>query len=86
MAGLLASGLTAFAQTRARARTHYTASRAMVVLQVIAVQVGPVAFALAGASLVWGFRGGLYWVVPGMVFTFVGAMFVSWVLLVEIRR
>jgi modulator of FtsH protease len=84
--GLLASALTAFAQTRARARSHYNASRGLVVLQVVAVQIGPLGFALAGASLVWGFPGGVYWVVPGMLFTFVGAMFVSWVLLVEIRR
>ncbi len=55
--GLVASALTAFAQTRARARTHYNASRGLVALQVVAVQIGPLAFALAGASLMWGFRG-----------------------------
>jgi hypothetical protein len=56
--GLLASALTAFAQTRARARTHYNASPGLVALQVVAVQVGPVAFGLAGASLAWGFGAG----------------------------
>jgi hypothetical protein len=84
--GLVASAFTAFVQTRARARANYNVSPGLAVLQVVAVQFGPLAFALAGASLVWGLRGGLYWVVPGMLFTFVGAMFVSWVLLIEIRR
>ena len=65
---------------------HYHVSPGLAVLQVVAVQIGPLAFGLACASLVWGFWGGLYWVVPGMLFTFVGAMFVSWVLLIEIRR
>jgi hypothetical protein len=84
--GLVASALTAIVQTKARAHAHYNVSAGLAVLQVVAVQIGPLAFAMAGASLVWGFPGGLYWVVPGMLFTFVGAMFVSWVLLIEIRR
>ncbi len=85
--GLIASALTAFVQTRARAPAHsYVSPTTLTVLQIAAVQAGPLSFGIAGASLVWGRGGGLYWVVPGMLFTFIGAMFVSWVLLIEIRR
>jgi hypothetical protein len=40
----------------------------------------------AGATLVAGAGGGLYWTVPALVAGFVGAVFNAWVLLVEILR
>jgi hypothetical protein len=41
---------------------------------------------IAGISLVAGAGGGLYWLVPGVAFTFVASMLDAWVLLVEIQR
>jgi len=41
---------------------------------------------VAGASLMTGDGGGLYWVVAGIVFAIVGAVANAWVLLVEILR
>jgi hypothetical protein len=41
---------------------------------------------LAGVALLaWGF-GGRYWVVPGVIFSFMVALQNVWVLLVEINR
>jgi hypothetical protein len=41
---------------------------------------------VAGLSLLFGFAGGLHWLVPGVILAFVGAMNNSWILLVEIIR
>lgn len=40
----------------------------------------------AGVSLLAGTGGGLYWLVPGVVFALMGGIINSWVLLVEILR
>jgi hypothetical protein len=42
--------------------------------------------AVAGASLIAGTGGGLYWLLPGVICCLVGSMFNAWVLLVEIVR
>jgi hypothetical protein len=41
---------------------------------------------IAGASLILGWGGGFYWLVPGVMFAFVGGVINTWVLLVEILR
>ena len=41
---------------------------------------------LAGASLLLGSGGGLYWLVPALVVSFLAAVSSAWVLLVEIHR
>jgi hypothetical protein len=41
---------------------------------------------LAGASLLLGAGGGLYWLVPALVVSFLAAVSSAWVLLVEIHR
>jgi len=41
---------------------------------------------VAGVSLMAGWGGGLYWLVPGVVITLVGCVLNTWVLLVEILR
>jgi hypothetical protein len=41
---------------------------------------------VAGASLMAGQGGGLYWLVPGVVIALVGCVLNTWVLLVEILR
>jgi hypothetical protein len=43
-------------------------------------------FLVAGASLIPGAGGGLYWLVPGIVFALLEAVLDAWVLLVEILR
>jgi len=41
---------------------------------------------VAGISLMAGAGGGLYWIVPGIVFSVVGGIVNTWVLLIEILR
>jgi modulator of FtsH protease len=41
---------------------------------------------LAGASLILGAGGGLYWVLAGMILGILGAVSNAWVFLVEILR
>ena len=49
-------------------------------------QPSTLAILLAGLSILIGFPGGLYWLVPAILFSFAGAMLNAWVLLVEILR
>ena len=41
---------------------------------------------IAGSSVLAGGRGGLCWLVPEVIFGFVGAILNAWILLVEINR
>ncbi len=45
-----------------------------------------VPFVIAGGSLIAGVGGGLYWLVPGVVFSYASAIVDAWVLLIEINR
>jgi hypothetical protein len=49
-------------------------------------QPSTLAIVLAGLSILLGFPGGLYWLVPAILFSLAGAMLNAWVLLVEILR
>ena len=49
-------------------------------------QLSAIPFILAGASLLSGVGGGLYWLVPGTIFSFIAALLDGWVLLIEILR
>lgn len=56
------------------------------VMRVALGQVATLPFVVAGiAVLGWG-TDGLYWLVPGIVFSFMVALFDAWVLLIEINR
>ena len=56
------------------------------VLRVALCQVATLPFLAAGpAVLGWGMDS-LYWLVAGMVFSVLAAMFEAWVLLIEINR
>jgi len=57
-----------------------------VVYRILVHQAGNLAVLIAGLSLVFGFPGGLYWLVPGFVLGFIGAMANAWILLIEILR
>ena len=56
------------------------------VLQSVLTQFSAIPFRAAGLSLLFGWGGGLYWVVAGTVFAFVAALMDGWVLLIEILR
>ena len=49
-------------------------------------QLAMVPFVVAGASLAAGAGGGLYWMVPALVFVFISTTTRAWVLLVEVNR
>lgn len=49
-------------------------------------QLGTLPFCVAGIALLAGYCPGIYWLVPGFVFSFASSMMSAWVLLIEIRR
>jgi modulator of FtsH protease len=49
-------------------------------------QLAMVPIVVAGASLIAGAGGGLYWMVPALVFVFISTTTRAWVLLVEVNR
>jgi hypothetical protein len=54
--------------------------------QIVLRQAATLPFAIAGAwILIWG-ASGLYWLVPGVLLSFVAAIHESWILLIEINR
>jgi modulator of FtsH protease len=57
-----------------------------VVIRVSLMQAASLPIIIAGASMLLGHVGGIYWIVPGVVFSLVGAVVNTWVLLVEILR
>ncbi|HEX4284876.1 MAG TPA: hypothetical protein VHZ28_07270 [Terracidiphilus sp.] len=56
------------------------------VLQSVLTQLSSIPFPAAGLSLLFGWGGGLYWLVAGAVFAFMAALMDGWVLLIEILR
>jgi hypothetical protein len=50
------------------------------------VQTAAIPVVLCGVSLICGRGGGLYWLVAGVVLSFVCALLDAWVLLIEIQR
>ena len=56
------------------------------VLRVALGQIATLPLVIAGIAELAGGLGGLYWLVAGMVFSIIVALFEAWVLLVEINR
>jgi hypothetical protein len=56
------------------------------VLRVALGQIATLPMVVAGIAVLAGGLGGLYWLVAGMVFSIIVALFDAWVLLVEIHR
>jgi hypothetical protein len=54
--------------------------------RIVMVQVAVVPLLVEGVSLLLGAGGGLYWLVPGVLFCLVVAVLDAWVLLIEILR
>jgi hypothetical protein len=71
-------------QLRAQRTPHTTLFRTLV--RAIGNQAATLSFVLAALTLLWGAGGGLYWTVPGILFSFAAGMFDAWVLLIEIQR
>ena len=56
------------------------------VLRVALGQIATLPLVVAGIAVLAGGLGGLYWLVVGMVFSILVALFEAWVLLIEINR
>ena len=56
------------------------------VLRVAMGQIATIPAIVAGIAVLAGGLGGLYWLVAGMVFSILAALFEAWVLLIEINR
>jgi hypothetical protein len=56
------------------------------VLRVALGQIATLPFLVSGVVVLEGGLGGLYWLVAGLVFSILAALFEAWVLLVEINR
>jgi hypothetical protein len=54
--------------------------------RVVLCQLATIPFVLAGVSLILGWHGAMYWLVPGCVISFLTAVYSAWVLLIEIIR
>jgi modulator of FtsH protease len=54
--------------------------------RIVQTQLATVPFFIAGIFLLLGRPAGLYWLVPGFVFSFAGGVGNAWVLLIEIVR
>lgn len=54
--------------------------------RIVLAQTAVLPLPVAGVSLLLGAGGGLYWLVPGVVFCLVVAVLNAWVLLIEILR
>jgi hypothetical protein len=56
------------------------------IVTVALAQLAAVPFVLAGITVALGTLGGLYWLVPGLIFSMISGVTTAWVLLVEILR
>ena len=82
--GLLLLGLDAWLRIRQRRPRDVPAHTVVVPVVIVALTGAPLV--VAGATLVAGVGGGLYWTVPALLAGFAGAVVNAWVLLVEILR
>ena len=74
-------------QTLALSRTHKADREySSLGMRVVANQLPPLAYVVAGGLLVAGRPNGIYWIVPGVLLSFVAGIFGAWVLLIEIQR
>jgi hypothetical protein len=55
-------------------------------IRIVLMQAASLPFMIAGGATLLGAANGIYWIVPGVVFSLVGAVINTWVLLIEILR
>ncbi len=67
-------------------RTMRPGLRGTFVVRVMLCQIATLPLVVAGIAVLAGGLEGLYWLVAGMVFSIVVALFEAWVLLIEINR
>jgi hypothetical protein len=60
--------------------------RAKSALRVLANQLPPLPFIIAGVLLMVGYGNGMYWTVPGTLLSLANGLFGAWILLIEIQR
>jgi modulator of FtsH protease len=60
--------------------------RAKSLSRILMNQLPSLPFFVAGVLLITGHPHGIYWVVPGTLFSFAAGVFGAWVLLIEIQR
>jgi len=60
--------------------------RVSFVVRVAMGQIATILAIVAGIAVLAGGLGGLYWLVAGMAFSILAALFEAWVLLIEINR
>jgi hypothetical protein len=82
--GGLLLGLDGWLRIRQRRPISLPARSVVVPAVIVALTGAPLV--VAGATLVTGAGGGLYWTVPALLAGFAGAVVNAWVLLVEILR
>jgi UDP-N-acetylenolpyruvoylglucosamine reductase len=73
------------------AQFRYSRSRkghplSWLITRAVMTQIATVPLLIAGGRLLIGGTDGLYWLVPGFIFSFVAGVMSAWVLLVEILR
>jgi modulator of FtsH protease len=71
---------------RASARGNRYMSRQQKIWHAILAQCSCIPLMIGGVSLVIGHDGGLYWLVAGVIISFIAALLDAWVLLIEIQR
>jgi|SRR5579872_2448415 len=84
LGGLLWIGATGSQRAASHENPHLTERQR--VLQSILTQLSAIPFPAAGVSLLFGWGGGLYWLVAGVICAFIAALTDGWVLLSEISR
>jgi hypothetical protein len=82
-ASLCVLAVASYLQRRGHDKSH---PRAWTVSRILAAQVPMLGSLAAGALLLAGARGGIYWLVPGTLLSIVGGLVNAWVLLIEIVR
>jgi hypothetical protein len=85
LTGLTLWSIITFTQQRSTAKNPYV-SPGQKVFHTILAQGSILPTIAAGISLITHRGLGLYWLVPGVVLSFIAALLDSWVLLIEIQR
>jgi modulator of FtsH protease len=76
-----------FMQLReATANWNWREHKDWILTRALITQIATVPFLVMAISIELGAGGGLYWLLPGVLFSFIGGMFGAWILLVEILR
>jgi modulator of FtsH protease len=68
------------------ARSRSGDPRLWLIIRIVQTQLASVPLVVGAVYVLIGWPAGLYWLVPGFVFSFVGGVANAWVLLVEVVR